>query len=146
MEKSRAPACSQGARPWLHLLGALEKNRGHGRHGCWWLPAAAGQESTARWGKKRAAASRHGQENCSPWEPTTMAWRSFLVAVAAVEFFCYYGTCFNRLLPYGTFKITFSIIVFIIDVTLQNSILTFFNIYFSFHFSSSSKLPVMPLV
>jgi hypothetical protein len=30
--------------------------------------AAGGQESTARWEKKRAAASRHGQESCSPWE------------------------------------------------------------------------------
>jgi hypothetical protein len=56
--------------PWREL--------GHGSF-CW------RPREHSEMGKKRAAASRHGQESCSPWEPTTMAWRSFLVAVAAVR-------------------------------------------------------------
>jgi hypothetical protein len=62
--------------PWLLSTRSREVEVGHG---CW------RPREHSEMGKKRAAASRHGQESCSPWEPTTMAWRSFLVAVAAVR-------------------------------------------------------------
>jgi hypothetical protein len=38
-----------------------KKNRGHGRHGCWWLPAAAGH------GEKRVALGRGNELSAGRW-------------------------------------------------------------------------------
>jgi hypothetical protein len=125
------PGKKQGAwAPWLLVAPCCCRPREHSEMG------KKREQRRRAMGRKTA---RHGSPQ--PWRGGASWW-----LLPPWSFFCYYGTCFNRLLPYGTFKITFSIIVFIIDITLQNSILTFFNISFSFHFSSSSKLPVMPLV
>jgi hypothetical protein len=62
-------------RPWkngAHAMAAERLLQGSG--GRPWLLAAKRAQRDG--GKKRATESRHGQESCSPWEPTTMAWRS----------------------------------------------------------------------
>jgi hypothetical protein len=56
--RRRAPKeLGQGCICWA----PWKKNRGHGRHGCWWLPAAAGH------GEKRVALGRGNELSAGRW-------------------------------------------------------------------------------
>jgi hypothetical protein len=72
MEKSRASACSQGARPWLHLLGAMEKQGA-------WAPRLGGSSCAQPWGRQEQGARREERrpEGQLGWRP---AWRKELAA------------------------------------------------------------------